>query len=301
MTMIDWNTLLQDQNINLFLAIIGITISFIGTLIGIYTLSKVKKVEKAQIEERRLTQELLDVDQIERDIKQVINKLTEIKDKESTQLANALSQRLGAIQGTRRAIGYGAESCGCSLDNTASIETGFFCSSHVDDFIEQSAYSIDIMTGSTRLIAGYYTMEKLKQACERGVRIRIIGLSPKAPDDILLDATKTVSNPAPQTADEYRKLISSNHEEITRAVNSWPKKLKEQFEYRESYGVPRVSIAKSDDIICLGFLQLFRAAQPEKIDDRQYLRISESTELGHVVKKHFELGWEESVKIIPNT
>lgn len=298
--MIDWITFVQNPILSFILSTFGVTISFIGAVVGIYTLVKVKKVEQAQLDERSLTQELLDVDQIERDIKLVVTKLNQLNDHDSAALANALSQRLGAIQGTRRAIGYGNTMCLCTPGNAVSIEKGFFCSTHVDDFIDQSMDSIDIMTGSTRLIAGYYTMDKVKQACARGVMIRIIGLSPNASDDILMDASKTVSNPAPKTADEYRELIISNHKEISRAVKTWPTQLRNKFEYRESFGVPRLSIAKSDDTICLGFLQLFRDAQPDKIDDRQYIKIHKSSDLGNVVLKHFEMGWNESKKIIPD-
>lgn len=298
--MLDWQAIAKDQNIAFLLATVGTIVTLIGTVVGIYTLTKVKKVEKAQLEERRITQELLDVDQIERDIKRVVNKLSQIQDQDSATLANALSQRLGAIQGTRRAIGYGTQSCGCVSRDAVTVERGFFCSTHVDDFIDQSNFSIDLMTGSTRLISGYYTIDKIKKACERGVKVRIIGLSPNSPDDILMDAAKTVSNPAPQTAEEYRELIISNHKEIKKVVNSWPPQLRPQFEYREYFGVPRVSIAKSDETICFGFLQLFREAQPENINDRQYIKLHQSTDLGNVIMKHFEMGWNQSTKIIPD-
>ncbi|AGF80093.1 hypothetical protein UWK_03584 (plasmid) [Desulfocapsa sulfexigens DSM 10523] len=297
--MANWQLLVQAPSTGFLLSVVGVAISLIGTTVGIYTLLKVKKVVKAQIEERKLTQELLDVDQIEKDLRRVVSKLMQVNDHDSVSLANALSQRLGAIQGTRRVIDHGASACGCASGDAVSIKTGFFCSTHVDDFIEQSTSRIDLMTGSTRLIAGYFTMDKIKQACERGVKVRIVGLSPEAPDDILLDAAKTVSKPAPETAEDYRNLIKANHNEISKVVNSWPAQTKERFEYRENFGVPRVSIAKSDDVICLGFLQLFRDAQPEKINDRQYIKIPQDSELGSVVMKHFEQGWSESKKIIP--
>lgn len=286
---------MEDSNtVNLLGSLFSVT----GFFVGLYTLWKVQKVSKVQQEERRITQELLDVDQIELDIRRVINKLFELSDADSMTLANDLSLRLGAIQGTRKAMDKNVRKV---LNGaTVAIESGFFSSNHIDQLIEKSISHIDIMTGSTRLISSFYTMDKIRQACERGVHVRIIGIDPEAPDDILIDAARTVTNPAPTTPNEYRELMREIHQTIKGNVGKWEnKKAKERFKYRSHSGVPRVSIARSDDLIDLGFLQLLRAAQPNKINDRQYIQIQYGCALGDVVSKHFEICWNEGKQIMP--
>jgi len=279
------------------IALFGVIVSTLGLIVGLYTLFRVRRVAKAQTEERRITQELLGVDEIERDLQRVINRLFENNDGDSYHLANDLSHRLGAIQGTRRAIER-------SRDNRMNIECvevkkGFFSGRHVDDLIDGSTAHLDIITGSTRLISGFYTMDKIRQACERGVRVRVVGLDPNAPDEILLDASKTVTTPAPTNATEYRNLINENHKTIIEQIALWESEaVKERFEYRAHIGVPRISIARRDDLIDLGFLQLFRDAQPREVRNRQYIEISKGSSLGDVVMKHFEKAWAEGRTII---
>jgi len=278
--------------------IIAILLSTAGLIVGLFTLYRIQRVAKAQQEERRITQELLDVDQIEFDIKRVISKLKESNDPDSLELTNDLSQRLGAIRGTRRAMDQSTKVVRDS--DAVTMESGFFCNNFVDQIIDETTSHIDVMTGSTRLISGFYTMDKVLHACERGVHVRIIGIDPLASDEILIDAARTVSPPAPTTADEYRELVLENHNTIKNAVAKWENNVaRSRFEYRVHPGVPRVSFARSDEVICLGFLQFFRDAQPHNINDRHYIRIPQKSSLGQVINKHFEIGWEEAKQIIP--
>lgn len=280
------------------IVIVSILLTGAGLCVGLYTLIRVQRVAKAQQQERRITQELLDVDQIENEIKRVISKLSELNDTDSLNLAKDLSRRLGAIQGARRVMDPSVTEV--PLANAVTLEYGFFSSNFVNELINESTSRIEIMTGSTRLISGFYTMDKVRQACERGVRVRIIGIDPEAPDDILRDAVWTVSSPAPTTATEYRELIIENHKTIKDNVNKWKSDFaRARFAYRAHPGVPRVSIARSDDWISLGFLQLFRNAQPAEIKDRQFIRVSQGSSLGQVMSKHFEMGWKEARPIIP--
>lgn len=281
---------------------ISTLLSAAGLVIGLYTLVKVKKVALIQQNERRITQELLDVDQIEGDLTRVINKLFELRDKdnEAEFLAKDLAHRLGAIRGIRKVLNTSNPQA--IHFGTILLETGFFCSNHIEKVIEKSVSRLDIMTGSTRIISDYFTLDKLRQACERGVHVRIVGIDPNSPDDILLDATKTVSNPAPTTADQYRKLVLDTLSNIKGTIKEWEDtKARSLFEYKVLASVPRISMAISDSNINLGFLQLFRDAQPKKLEDRHYLSIKCSTPLGDVVTRHFEICWKQAQSIFNDT
>lgn len=279
--------------VGIILSSVGIIVSGAGLGITWYTLKKVKRVEEIQRTERSLTQELLDVDEIEADIKKVIEKFKLVGDEESSNLASDLSRRLGAIEGTRRVLGAYTDK-----KTFLQIEYGFFSDEHLDVLIGNCKKSLDLMTGSTRLISGYYKMDKIKKICKKGVQVRIIGIDPDAEDDILEDAAKTVSRPAPKSASEYRKLMKNNQKEIIKNVSEWENdSLKSKFQYKSLKGVPRVSFAKCDDTICLGFLQFYRDAQPNDMEKRHYLRIPKDNDLSEVIMKHFEIGWKEAKSI----
>jgi hypothetical protein len=287
-------------DINLWTGISGLVLTIIQLIIAGYTLHKVKKVVSAQLEERRITQELLDIDQIEVVLKRVIRRLIQVNDQDSMSLANELSHRLGAIQGTRRAMDRGTRTDICG--EVVTVEHGFFSLKHIDDLIDNSSARLHILTGSTRLISGYYQMEKIRHACLRGVEVKIIGIDPEAPDEILTDATRTVSQPAPSTASDYRKIMIENQDLIRTTVGRWTDpNVCQRFQYKAHPSVPRVSLVLCDDYICLGFLQFFRDAQQGTHDDRPYIRIPTNSSLGEIVNRHFDLCWSDARNIIPGS
>lgn len=272
-------------------------LTFVGLVVGLYTLWRVKKVAKAQAEQRRITEELLGVDQLELDLLRVITKLSESKDPESTVLVTDLSIRLGAIQGARRAMDQPAD---LNPAQYARLELGFFSHEFLVSHIDRARSNIDIITGRTLLIAGYDVMDRLKRACKRGVKVRLIGLSENADNIILGDALKTVANPAPVNAEDYKRQIIQCKNDIVATVNTWPEPaVQDRFQYRVNSSVPRVSLVRTDNQVSLGFLQLYREAQPRELKDREYIRVSVTSGIGQVAIKHFEIAWNEGTQILP--
>ena len=268
--------------LNFLLAIVGTLVSTIGLFIGIYTLIKVKKVAKVQLEERNLTQELLDIDEIEMELSKISKKLDQINDNESKELAKLLSTRIGAIQGTRKAINWKT-----SIDKTI-ISNGFFNSTHLHESITKSKKELNIITGSTRIVSGYYELELLRLACSRDIKVCIIGIDPNSSNDILEDALLTVSNPSPKNADDYRKLINETIEIIKDTVEKWNDKEQANFAYYVYSGVPRLSFIQFDKNIDIGFLHFYREARHADKNLRPYIRTLASSDLGLIAIRHFE-------------
>lgn len=272
-------------------------LSIIGFGVSLFTLLKVSSVAKAQAQERSLTQELLGVDQIEQDLRRMIAKLGELDDRSSTQLATDLSIRLGAIQGVRQAMSATPRSPDSA---NVRVDLGFFGDEFVLNLIQRAKTNIDIVTGRTFLVSGFYTLDKLRQACERGVVVRVIGMSKDADEIILNDAIRTVSNPAPRDAAEYRRQIENNQRDIIDAVSSWTDpRVRARFQYRTDANVPRISMARVDATVNLGFLQFYRDAQPREIKDRAYLQFSVNSAVGTVAMKHFEIAWNNGSQCLP--
>lgn len=283
----------------LWLSIGGAVVSTAGLFIGVYTLWKVGKVRQAQLEERRITQELIGIDQIELDLRRVITKLTELQDRDSATLATDLSIKLGAIQGARRAMDLPSK---LNPAMYAKLERGFFSQDFLIFHIDRAHTSIDIITGRTLLVAGFDVMDRLRQACERGVEVRLIGLSEEANEHILADAIKTVANPAPSTADDYKRQIMQCKSDVCNVVNSWPEPaVRERFQYRVDSCVPRISLVRTDNYVSLGFLQLYRDAQPKELKDREYIQVLATSGIGQVAMKHFDIAWKDATPVLPPT
>jgi hypothetical protein len=281
-----------------WLAIIGVAVTTVGIGIEIYTLVKVRSVARAQSEARALTQELLNIDQIELNLVRVIKKLHDINDKESNRLAGDLNNQLGRIQGARRTFEEGGRR---RIDiGSMRIEKGFFDEAFLGYQINNANTAIDIVTGRTKLVAGFYVFDRLRQACERGVQVRIIGLSDEAPNEILADAAKTVSSPAPANAADYRKQIESNKEDILNGIRSWSPAAQSYIEYWVNKSVPRISVLRSDNVVNFGFLQLYRDAQPAELKDREYLQFTITSGTGIVLLRHIELAIQESEQLFPD-
>ena len=274
-------------DIGLYITIIGTILTTTGLIVGLYTLIKVRRVAMVQKVERNLTQELLNVDGIESDLSQVINKLRQINDDESLNLIAQLSLRLGSIQGTRNVINKDLDFN--SLIGNVNFENGFFCTDHIRSSVINSKKTLNIITGSTRIISGYNDLDAIKKACKRGVKVCIIGIDPNSPEDILNDATLTVSNPPPKDADEYRKMINETIESVRGFVNTWDIEIKNNFQFVTYPGVPRVSFIQHDNIIDLGFLHFFREVRNCSLEDRPYIRTTIKTDLGKMALNHFDV------------
>lgn len=275
----------------------GAALTLLGLAVGIYTLTRVRRVAKAQQAERRMTQELIGVDELELDLRRVITKLHEYSDQEAVALATDLSVKLGAIQGVRRAWDGPTATMARSR---YSIKHGFFGEEFVLGEIGQAHSAIDIITGRTLLVASFYVMERIRQACERGVQVRVIGLSDEAEPSILADALRTVSNPAPRDAEDYRSQITQNKRDIMNAVASWRSDgVRSCFCYRLDSSVPRAALLRRDNTVSMGFLQFYRDAQPKEISERSYIQAAANSTIGEVAMKHFEIAWSEGKRVLP--
>lgn len=281
------------------LGLVGIGLTLIGLGLTTYTFLRVRRVAQAQDEATAFTQELLNIDQLEVDLVRVMAALRTSTDPDGASLRSELGVTLGRVQGVRRALGSGKRHRGKARDNISlSVGSDFFGQGFNADAIQSAKEKVEIITGRTRLVADYYVLDCLRQACEHGVKVRVIGLSAKAPDTILEDAVKTVANPAPHNAAEYRRQIESNSQEILQGVKEWPAAARLNFEYRVSSMVPRVSMLRSDGVVNFGFLQLYRDAQPRELRERQYIKVPISLALGRVMLKHFDLVWNESEPVL---
>lgn len=275
--------------------LVGTIISTAGLLVGLYTLWRVKRVARAQVEERRLTQELLGIPELELDIRKVITKLRETQDADSEALASSLSVKLGKIQGVQTAL---AEHSGTEAPQLAArLESGFFCQEFLVSHIDDAHSNIDIITGRTLLVSGYDVLNRLRRACERGVEVRLIGFSEDAPLETIQDALKTVANPPPKDADAYKQQIADSKRTIIEAVASWAPDAKKRFHYYTNKSVPRVTLVRSDKFVSIGFLQLYRDAQPSELEQRQYVRVLATSALGDVVLRHLDLAIREGAAV----
>jgi len=279
-----------------WLTLIGFVIAVIELFISLFTLIRVGSVAKAQKKARQFTQDLLNIDRLEVDFVRVIDKFRHSNDTYASQLASELSLQLGMIKGVRRALDISSDT---KNRNVIESGKGFFGEDFVKENIQNAKSNIDVVTGRTKLVSGFYILDYLRQACEKGIYVHIIGLSADAPDAILEDAIKTVSNPAPKDVADYKRQINENMREILESVSTWKSEAQAHFEYRTSKSVPRVSILRCDNTINFGFLQLYRDAQPTEIAEREYLKIPLSSPTGKIAVKHIELLWNEADCIFP--
>ena len=187
-------------------AMVGTGVSVASLGVGVYTLSRVRRVARAQSDERQLTQELLGVDQLELDLRRVISKLTEDDDRQAAALARDLSVKLGALQGVRRTLDPPARG---QSGQVVRLEHGFFGQEFIIGELGRATSNIDIITGRTLLVNADYVMDHIRQACARGVEVRLVSLDPEAGDGVIADAAQSVSNPAPVDVSDYRRQLVS--------------------------------------------------------------------------------------------
>lgn len=280
-----------------WLTAVGLAVTVVGLLVSLYTLSRVQTVAKAQEKARADTEDLLGIDDVEIDIASVINALAGSTDAELTTLASQLTGRLGRIQGVRYAVSGRRPP---SERHRAFLLDGFFSEDFMRDSIRGAKEELDIVTGRLRVVSSWHMMREIEKACERGVAVRIIGISARASDDTLRDAAQTVSSPPPQNADEYRQHVTEVYQQILENVRGWSSAdAQRRFALRCSTDVPRVSMVRSDSKMRVGFLQFYRVAQPAQPEDRQYLELTSTSPTGLVAGRHFDAVWDAAEHLWP--
>lgn len=280
------------EGINFVISIISGIIGLVGLIITIVTLAKVKRVSEVQKRTKDFTQKLLNIDGLENDLSRAINKLENLtNDTDSKAFIRELYGRLFTLKGARSAMNEFQDGIG-KYAGDISLEKGFFTNSFFDS-IASTNKCIDIITGRTQFLS-FYVLESLRKVCEKGIRVRIIGLSPKATNEVMDESWKTVAVPAPNDSAEYRIQITNKFNEVEQAVSKWSADAQRMFSIKASKCVPRVAFARFDDFIKLGFLQQFyREAQPAELNDREYLVLPHHSSLGIIAYNHFKIVWSD--------
>ena len=256
--------------------------SMVGVVVAVYTLQRVKKLSLVQEKERQLVQELLSIDNVEQDYMDAIDFL-EKQALSQTAVYSQLATRLGSIRGARGALKKFSEN---KNDNDAYLNSGFLDGTFLIEKINNATSNIDIVVGRAQLVSSYETSSALMNACNRGVKVRVVALSPDCSDDLLEESKHTVVNPAPDNAQDYRDEIETTTLLMKKQLVTWPPRARKNFQYRLSNHVPRLSVVRIDTNIHFGFLMMFRDAQFREAKDREYMTIPISSNTGKTILRH---------------
>lgn len=271
-------------------------IGIAGLAVSLYTFVKVKKVASVQIEERQLTQELLGIEDLEIDLREIAEHMGAVNDEKSRKLASAIYRKLGVMEGVGRALKeHTLQNLG---QDYIRLQTGFMTAEFLRKEIRTAKREVDIVMGSYRLFTEYTTLEAVRGAASRGVRVRLIGFNPRVSNEILEDAVTTVAYPGPRNAEEYRRSLLDCERSMKSIVDEWndPKE-REKFEFRCSKIILRSSFIRVDNCINLGFVQFIRDAQPSITSAREYVMISTKANTGKVIQRHFEYLWDRAKSV----
>ena len=173
------------------------------------------------------------------------------------------------------------------------IRTGYYVPEFISMVCEQSKTSLWFLVHRNVAISDTFTLDNLRGAAERGVAIRILALSSRAPSHVLTEAVLGMPRPVPKDGD----ALSRQLEHGEGLVGDLARSLNGRLDYRGYHRLPIQHFVIADDRVHAGFCNFDRKAQQEYFRDRWYLTIGRQTSLGRQYEAQFDVMWHDATPL----
>lgn len=179
------------------------------------------------------------------------------------------------------------------LPTDYEIRTGYYVPEFISMVCRQSKKSLWFVVHRNIAISDTFTLDNLRGAAERGVAIRILALSSKAPSHVLTEAVLGLPRPVPLCGD----ALSCQLEHGEGLVGNFARGLNGRLEYRGYHRLPIQHFVIADDRVHAGFCNFDLQAQQKYFRDRWYLTIGRQTSLGRQYEAQFDVMWRDATPL----
>ncbi|MGH3902898.1 MAG: hypothetical protein ACRDTE_01670 [Pseudonocardiaceae bacterium] len=157
--------------------------------------------------------------------------------------------------------------------------------------MDEARHNLDFLIYRNLQFANVDLLEAMEHAAKRGVRIRILALSPAADNVVLEQASLVLPWPQADTA-TLRRQLTESEARIRSIVDGWGRQARARFEYRGYPVTPNLHFVRVDGLLRQGFIGTLSSAQPPRLEDRPYLEVSLGSEPGITLARHYDQLWD---------
>jgi hypothetical protein len=267
----------------------------LGLLLTAIALLRIQAVRRVQRDERALVRTLYGADSAAAQLRAAAAHLGRARDARARELAQDLIRLCGQIEGVSRVLdASGRQPANGRRSDVVLHEEGYFSPSFLIETIGRANNNIDILMYRPLIASKTSVLDAMRTAAERGVRIRILTLSPNGSDEVLANSAALMPSAAVYRPEQLRPQIIEVERRIAQHLGDWRSNTRARFTYRRYNTMPGPHFIRSDSTIFLGFVGLLSGPLPIRFDERVSAEIPIDTRLGKHVLVHFEQVWQDS-------
>ncbi|MCP3759535.1 hypothetical protein [Streptomyces sp. TBY4] len=267
----------------------------LGFLITLVTFLKVQSVQRAQREERQLLRRLYGTEMLAAQLRSAAGFLRQGTESDARMLAEELVRVCGQIEGISRALDSLNRERRSVRGESNLVPNGYYTPAFLNRAVNDAQHQVDFLIYRNLQFANVDLLQSMERAARRGVRIRILGLSSRAEDAVLDQASMVLPWPQAEPA-VLRRQLSDSEERIRSIVEGWGLQSRGLFEYRGYLIAPNAHFARTDGVVRQGFIGTLSSAQPAGLEERGYMEFRTSAEPGATLSRHFEQLWARSAE-----
>lgn len=279
-----------------YLEYVNTAAGLVGLVLTIVALWRIQAVRRAQRSERTLVRALYGADSAAAQLRAAAAYLDRSRDAKARQLAHDLVRVCGQIEGVSRALDAAdGGPAGPERRSLVSLrEDGYFSQDFLLDVVQRSHHELDILAYRPLVLSTASVLDAIRASAERGVRVRILALSPAASDEVLTHSAALLPSAAADRPDQLRaQLVEAEQRLVSHLFGPRPTP-GTRISYRRYGTVPGPHFVRADSTVCLGFVGLLSGPVPTRFDERVHVEVALTSRLGEQVMVHFEQLWQRS-------
>ena len=192
----------------------------------------------------------------------------------------------------------------CEKSQLSNIEygTGFFSSVWLVNRINMAHRYVDVLMIRNLSCSTPEVLTALQKAARRGVKLRLMSLSPEVSELILNVSFLHIPSPKCYSADHLREELTIYQQLMLKQVtHQWKPDEREQYQYKTYDHVPGAQSLRCDEQVFFGNDMMFFGGQLSEPDDRPYVHTSLKTPVGFQVMRHFQQLWLRAYQVYNGT
>ncbi len=272
----------------------------VGLVVTAVTLWRVQAVRRAQREERALVRGLYGTDSLATQLRTAAAYLGRSRDSRARELAQDLVRVCGQIEGVSRALDGRTPTAEARRTVIEVRDRDYLTQQFVLDAVDGAANAVDILIYRPLIVSTNTVLSALRAAAERGVRIRILTLSPEASAEVLTYATRLLSASGVQTAEQLRPQLHDAERRIAHYLaTAWSAPARRSISHRHYTLPPGPHLLRADATVRVGFIGLLSGPVPVRVDERPYTTVPLHSPLGEHLMTHFDQVWAQAAPVPP--
>ena len=282
-----------------WLSITGTAASVGGLGVSLYIFHGVRQLAAAKQAERELMREILWIDEIDVELKQLADTLTASGEAALLAWALRLAELRGKLAGSAKTLENVVGAIGTKY---TVVPTGYYAAPFFRERVATAQREVLILAYGNRRLTDYGILEVLATRLNHGCRVTILTISSDAPEPVL-ELCRQKLPAMPKDCSSFRKQLDENTSII---LTFFKEKVAPEYlanlYYLQYPILPRIHVTRVDETLYVGFTNV----NPDKINIMHgglrvtpYIIVPAKSVLGQFVLAQLTYFQDHSASVIP--